>query len=271
MDRDMIATVEKVKHTEKAAGVVPFAVFEDVGKAYPVGILGRRRIQAVDHVGFDLRPGEVFGLLGPNRAGKTTLVKLLLSLCRADSGYIYRFGRPAAERRTLSRVGYMHENHAFPRYLSAKALLEYYGAMSLIPFETLRDRVPTLLQRFGLADRSHEPISNFSKGMVQRLGLAQALLTDPDLLVLDEPTEGLDLDGRQLLRAVMNEQRERGRSVLLVSHVLTEVEQICDRVTVLVGGQVAFVGPLTDLVHDPSTGEARSLEAVLQDLYKLPT
>jgi ABC-2 type transport system ATP-binding protein len=181
-----------------------------------------------------------------------------------------RLGRPVSDRRTLARVGYMHENHAFPRYLTAAALLEYYGAMSLIPYETVRDRVPRLLARVGLEDRSREPIFGFSKGMVQRLGLAQALINDPELLVLDEPTEGLDLDGRQLLRAVIDEERERGGSVLLVSHVLTEVEQLCDRVGVLVGGRLAFAGPLAELTHDPATGEARSLEHVLQDVYKMP-
>jgi len=267
----MIATAEKVHRTAAPAATAPFAAFEKVSKVYTVGLLGRRRVQAVDQVSFDIRPGEVFGLLGPNRAGKTTLVKILLSLCRSSSGIASRFGRPVADRGTLARVGYMHENHAFPRYLGAAALLEYYGAMSLLPYEEVRDRVPILLERVGLADRAHEPISIFSKGMVQRLGLAQALLTDPELLVLDEPTEGLDLDGRSLLRTAIGEQRERGRSVLLVSHVLSEVEQLCDRVAVLVGGRVAFVGPLAELTNNRATGESRSLEQVLRDVYKLPS
>src|SRR6516164_2873655 len=108
--------------------------FQEVTKFYPAGHLGRGLLPAVRQVSFQIQPGEVFGLLGPNRAGKTTLVKILLSLCRADSGSIERLGRPAADRRTLARVGYMHENHAFPRYLTAPALLEYYGAMSLTPY-----------------------------------------------------------------------------------------------------------------------------------------
>ncbi len=240
------------------------AEFEEVVKDYPVGALGRRKLRAVAGVSLTVEPGEVLGLLGPNRAGKTTLVKVLLSLCRATSGRVRRFGRPAAERGTLGRVGYLHENHAFPRYLNAAELLEYYGALSLRPYEEVRDRVPALLERVGLADRSREPIARFSKGMVQRLGLAQALVNDPDLLVLDEPTEGLDLDGRQLLREVVAEQRRQGRSVLLVSHSLSDVEQLCDRVAVLAAGRLRFVGPLAELTR----GGTRPLERALDEMYR---
>ena len=137
---------------------------------------------------FSINPGEVFGLLGPNRAGKTTLVKVLLSLCRPTQGRVNRLGRPAADRDTLSRVGYVHENHAFPGHLTATRLLEFYGSLTLVPCEDLGRRISVLLERVGLADRARESIARFSKGMVQRLGLAQALLNEPDLLVLDEPT-----------------------------------------------------------------------------------
>src|SRR5205085_7976318 len=122
----------------------------------------------------------IFGLLGPNRAGKTTLVKLLLSLAQATSGAILRLGEPVRDRRTLARVGYVHENHAFPRYLSAAGLLEFYGALTLLPGHTVMQRVPKLLERVGLADRSKDAVGTFSNGMIQRLGLAQALLNEPD-------------------------------------------------------------------------------------------
>src|SRR5437016_493685 len=125
--------------------------FENVSKFYPVGLLGRPQLPAVKDVTLRVEPGQVFGLLGPNRAGKTTLVKLLLSLCRATTGRILRFGRPAIERSTLRRVGYVHENQAFPRYLTATGLLHYYGAMSLVPAAGLTTRVPELLERVGLA------------------------------------------------------------------------------------------------------------------------
>jgi ABC-2 type transport system ATP-binding protein len=246
------------------AGPQPVVEFRNVSRTYRQGLRGT--LTAVSDVSLRVEPGEVFGLLGPNRAGKTTLVKMLLTLCRPTSGEVLRLGRPAADRATLATVGYMHENHAFPRYLGAAELLEYYGALSLVPHEVLRQRVGPLLERVGLADRSREPIARFSKGMVQRLGLAQALINAPSLLVLDEPAEGLDLDGRLLLREVMLEVRQRGGSVLLVSHVVHEVEQVCDRLAVLVGGRLVHVGTVESLTR-PAGQPARSLESALQTLY----
>src|SRR5260370_11743434 len=164
------------------------AEFIDVSKTYADLFFRRRNIRAVQNVSFRVEAGEVFGLLGPNRAGKTTLVKLLLSLCSPTSGQVLRLGKPINDRSTLARVGYVHENHAFPRYLSAAALLEYYGALSFVPYETLRQRVPHLLERFALADRADEPIARFSTGMLQRLGIAHALINEPDLLVPAQPT-----------------------------------------------------------------------------------
>lgn len=222
---------------------------------------------AVRGVSLAVPVGSSFALLGPNRAGKTTLVKLLLSLCSPTSGSIARFGLPIADRSTLARIGYMHENHAFPRYLSASELLHFYGGLSGIPTEQLSDRVETWLKRVGLADRRSEPIARFSKGMVQRLGLAQALLNHPDLLILDEPTEGLDLFGRNLLREVVREWKASGKTVLLVSHVLPEVEELCDRVAVLVAGQVVHSGPMNELLQD-AAGQQRPLEAALRPLYE---
>ena len=183
------------------------AAFVGVSKTYRNGLFGRRGIEALREVSLRIEPGEVFGLVGPNRAGKTTLVKLLLSLCQPTGGEVQRLGRPLSDRSTLGQVGYVHENHAFPRYLSAASLLEYYGALTLMPCERVRERVPKLLELVGLTDRSREPIARFSKGMIQRLGIAQALLNEPRLLVLDEPTEGLDLNGRRLLRDVVREVR----------------------------------------------------------------
>jgi ABC-2 type transport system ATP-binding protein len=245
----------------------PLAEFDNVIKDYPQGIFRRGMLRAVGGVSFAVRPGEVFGLLGPNRAGKTTLVKLLLSLARPTSGEVRRFGKPTTQRRTLGQIGYVHENQAFPRYLTATSLLEYYGALTLLPETEVRARVPRLLERVALADRSHEPITRFSKGMIQRLGIAQAMLNDPELLVLDEPSEGLDLTGRQLIRDLIDEERRRGHTVLLVSHLLSEVEQLCDRVAVLVGGQLKFLGPVAGLTTDPGTGETRSLEDALKEFY----
>jgi ABC-2 type transport system ATP-binding protein len=244
------------------------AEFADVSKTYRAPLRPARTIEALRGVSFGIEPGEVFALLGPNRAGKTTLLKILLGLCHTSSGRISRLGRPLSERSTLARVGYMHENQAFPRYLTAVSLLEFYGNLSGLSRSVLRVRVPALLERLGLADRAREPIARFSKGMVQRLALAQAMITEPELLILDEPMEGLDLSARLLLQEIVTEQRGAGKSVLVVSHALGEVAQVCDRLAVLVAGRLVYLGSLASLLRDPVTGNERSLEVALGPIYR---
>jgi ABC-2 type transport system ATP-binding protein len=243
--------------------IVSAVEFDNVSKSYQSGLLRRSTITAVQDVTLRIEPGEICALLGPNRAGKTTLIKLLLSLCRPTSGQVRRLGEPLSVRSTLARVGYVHENHAFPRYLSASGLLEFYGALTRVPYETVLDRVPKLLDLVGLADRGQEPIAQFSKGMIQRLGVAQALLNDPELLVLDEPTEGLDLAGRQMMRSIVRDLKQRGRTVVLISHVLSEVEQLCDHAAVLVTGRLVYSGTLDAL------RQSRPLEQALEALYNV--
>ncbi len=229
--------------------------------------VGRTRTisdRALDRVSFDINKGEVFGLLGPNRAGKTTLAKILLTLCKPTSGEVDRLGASIAERSTLSRVGYVHENPAFPRYLTAESTLAYYGALSGASTIAVAVRIPLLLERVGLADRAFDPITRFSKGMIARLNLAQALINEPDLLVLDEPGEGLDLPGRKLLREIIVDFRARGKTVLLISHQLGDVEALCDRIAVLIEGKLAALGPIADFV-----GRGEALENRLLDLYTM--
>jgi len=240
---------------------------KDTGKTYRRLVGAPRQIEALCGVSLSVAPGEVFALVGPNRAGKTTLVKLLLSLCKPTTGTICRWGQPVHDRSTLARIGYVHENQAFPRYLSASDLLRYYGTLTYLSDDVIQKRVPELLQRVGLARRSQEPIRNFSKGMVQRLALAQALINDPDLLVLDEPTEGLDLDGRQIVYDVVDDMRKRGKTILLVSHVLSDIELLCDRLGVLINGRFAYMGTLNEFRRDATTGQERSLADALKPYY----
>lgn len=240
------------------------AEFCEVTKLFPIRWWSRHSLRAVDGANLRIEPGQVLVLLGPNRAGKTTLVKMLLSLSKVTSGKVFRFGTPIADRGTLARIGYVHENHAFPRYLSARALLEYYGALSLLAESVVRQRSALLLEKVGLADRAEEPIAHFSKGMVQRLGLAQALMNDPDLLVLDEPSEGLDLNGRQMIFDVVAEQRRQGRTVLLITHVLADVERVADQIAVMVAGKIVFRGTLESVTH----GGKRTLEEAMKELYE---
>jgi ABC-2 type transport system ATP-binding protein len=240
------------------------AQFHGVSKQY--GRWPRRPVRALIDIELTIPAGQIFGLVGPNRAGKSTLVKLLLSLCQPTAGQITRLGRSWRDRGTLARVGYIHESQALPRYLTARGLLEYYGAVSGVPPKTLRQRCGQLLERVGLADRGHEPIVRFSKGMLQRLALAQALVNDPDLLVFDEPTEGMDLHARRLVDDAMMAHRAGGRSVLLVSHCLADVERLCDQVAVLRKGRLVFAGRLAELIR-PASDEL-SLETALEPLYR---
>lgn len=243
------------------------AEFHGVAKVYGGGLLGRP-VRAVEQVSFAIPAGEVFGLLGPNRAGKSTLVKLLLTICRPTDGRITRLGRPWSDRHTLSRIGYIHESQSLPRYLGARALLEYYGALAGITSRSVRRRSGELLERVGLADRSSEPIARYSKGMLQRLALAQALLNEPEVLVFDEPTEGMDLLARRLVYDAVREQRQRGKSVILVSHGLADVEQLCQSVAVMREGRLAFLGPLAELTREAEGRAPRSLEQALEPLYE---
>lgn len=242
------------------------AQFEAVSKRYG-GLLPRRGPQALDGISLAIGQGDVFGLVGPNRAGKSTLVKLLLSLCWPTSGRITRFGRPTSDRRTLARIGYIHESQALPRYWHAEGLLHYYGALSGMAGLTVRRRSGELLDRVGLADRRREPIGRFSKGMLQRLALAQALLNEPELLVFDEPTEGMDLLARRLVFEAIEQQRECGRTVLLISHSLPDIGRLCDRVAVLREGRLAFAGPVEQLRGHGEPDSHQSLEAALEPLY----
>jgi ABC-2 type transport system ATP-binding protein len=244
------------------------AEFVDVSKTYRAPLRAGRTVQALSGISFRIEPGEVFALLGPNRAGKTTLLKILLGLCHPSGGRVFRLGRPLSDRGALARIGYMHENQAFPRYLTAATLLEFYGDLGWIPAAILKTRIPALLDRVGLADRAREPIACFSTGMVQRLALAQALLAEPDLLVLDEPLEGLDLSGRALLHEIIAQQRGAGKTVLIVSHALGEVAEVCDRLAVLVKGRLAHLGSLASLLRDPDTGGQRSLTTALGPTYR---
>lgn len=216
----------------------------EVRKTYRPGLPWRPGVVAVDRVSLRLEPGLCLGLFGPNRSGKTTLLKMVLALTRPDSGRVERFGRPADERGSLARIGYVPEHPEFPDYLSAREVLEFYGTASGVSGPALRRRAAALLEQFGLADRAVEPIGRFSKGMVQRLALAQALINDPELLVLDEPTSGLDREARQAADAMLDWHRRAGRSALLVTHSTAELRRHCDRVAVLDRGRlVELVAP----------------------------
>ncbi|MBK9062872.1 MAG: ABC transporter ATP-binding protein [Acidobacteria bacterium] len=210
---------------------------------------GGRSIDALAGIDLAVQPGELFGLLGPNGAGKTTTVKILLGLTHATSGEASLLGLPASDPESRRRVGYLPEGHRFPGYLTARQTLSVFGRMSGVDHATLKARIPGLLERVKLADWIDVKVKKFSKGMTQRLGLASALVHDPEVLLLDEPTDGVDPVGRREIRDLLRAEAAKGRAVLLNSHLLSEIELTCDRVAVLRKGKVAAMGTVEELTR----------------------
>jgi ABC-2 type transport system ATP-binding protein len=213
---------------------------------------GTRRVAALDGIDLAVGPGEVFGLLGPNGAGKTTTVKILLGLTHPTAGSARLFGIPVAHPESRRRVGYLPEGHRFPGYLTARQTLSIFGRMSGMNRATVRLRIPDLLARVHLSEWADVKVKKFSKGMTQRLGLAAALVHDPDVLLLDEPTDGVDPVGRREIRDLLRAEAARGRAILLNSHLLSEIELTCDRIAVLRRGRVAAQGRIADLTAQGS-------------------
>jgi len=213
---------------------------------------GTRRVNALDGIDLSVGAGEVFGLLGPNGAGKTTTVKILLGLTRPTAGGARLFGIPVSDPESRRRVGYLPEGHRFPGYLTARQTLSIFGRMSGMARSAVAARVPDLLARVRLSDWADVKVKKFSKGMTQRLGLAAALVHDPDVLLLDEPTDGVDPVGRREIRDLLRDEAARGRAILLNSHLLSEIELTCDRVAVLRRGRVAAQGRIADLTAQGS-------------------
>ena len=206
-----------------------------------------RSVAALDGLDLRVEPGEVFGLLGPNGAGKTTTVKILLGLTHPSAGEARLFGRPSSDPESRRRVGYLPEGHRFPGYLTARQTLSIFGRMSGMDRAALDRRAPALLERVRLSDWADVRVKKFSKGMTQRLGLAAALVHDPDVLLLDEPTDGVDPVGRREIRDLLQEEAARGKAILLNSHLLSEIERMCSRVAVLRAGRLAAEGSIEEL------------------------
>ncbi len=193
---------------------------------------------AVRDLTLQVERGEAFGFLGPNGAGKSTSIKMLLGLVKPTSGRALLLGQPAGSRDVRARIGFLPEHFRFYDWLTAPELLMLHGRLCGIADPVLRQRIPKLLERVGLAAQNTKPIRSYSKGMMQRVGLAQAMVNEPDILFLDEPASGLDPAGRRLVREIVREQRDRGATVFLNSHLLGDVEQSCDRVAFIRNGEV---------------------------------
>lgn len=213
----------------------------EVGKIY------KGKIHALKGIQMRVRQGEVFGLLGPNGAGKSTLVKILMTVISPTQCEGTMLGEPVGSKRVLRRIGYLPEHHRFPNYLTGSQVLDFYAALNEVPRATRRRRIPELLELVGMQDWGSTRVSKYSKGMRQRVGIAQSLMNDPDIVLLDEPTDGVDPVGRRDIREILAELKRRGKTVFLNSHLLSELEMVCDRVSILVHGEVARQGTIDDL------------------------
>src|SRR5262245_6044114 len=219
----------------------------ELSKDYHIGFWRPRPYRALDRLSIEVAPGEVFGFLGPNGAGKTTTLKLLMQLVFPTSGAAEILGRPVGDVRVRQRIGYLPENPYFYDHLTAEELLDYYGRLFDMSSADRRKRVPATLDRVGLGAERRLALRKFSKGMLQRVGIAQALLNDPEVLFLDEPMSGLDPLGRRDVRALMLELRDQGRTIFFSSHILSDAEALCSQVAIVAKGRLAASGRLGDL------------------------
>jgi ABC-2 type transport system ATP-binding protein len=224
------------------------------------GHLGIGSTVAVDGLDLTVQPGEIFGLLGPNGAGKTTTLKLMLGLLEPDSGEALLFGRPPRDVAARARLGFLPENPYFYDYLTPVEFLDLYARLHGVPAAERRDRIHAAIRRVGLAGREKTALRKFSKGMIQRLGLAQAIQHDPELVILDEPMSGLDPVGRREVRDLILGLRAAGRTVFFSSHILQDAEMVCDRVAIMFRGRLREIGRLDDLV----SRDARWIEVAVR-------
>lgn len=222
--------------------------------------LSKRRVVALEGLDLTLSDGQIFGLLGPNGAGKSTTIKLLLNIIQPTQGSAHLFGHPPSSVEARRLVGYLPENPAPYEYLTGQEFVEYAGRLSGLTGSALKRRVDAVIEQVQMGQARGLQIRRYSKGMIQRISLAQALVAEPRVLILDEPTSGLDVLGRQLIRDIILAERKRGTTVLFCSHIIPDVEALCDRVAVLIGGKLVREGAVSDLLR----GETNEVELVIE-------
>jgi ABC-2 type transport system ATP-binding protein len=223
---------------------------------------GRKKVTAVKSLSLDVRKGEVFGLLGPNGSGKTTTLKLLLGLLFPTEGSIKVLGKPASDVDKNERIGYLPEESYLYRFLNAEETLDFYGRLFDMPSSVRKKRAKELIERVGLKDSRKRALKEYSKGMTRRIGLAQALINDPDLILLDEPTSGLDPIGTRDMKDLILDLKDQGKTVVMCSHLLADVQDVCDRIAILYSGDLKVMGDVDDLLK--SQGETQLLTSQLE-------
>lgn len=230
----------------------PWAIdLTNVEKLYAGSLFRKRtRVHALRGIDMRVREGEIFGLLGPNGAGKSTLVKILMTVIRPTRAEGTMLGEPIGHKPTLAKVGYLPEHHRFPEYLTGRQVVDFYAALSGVSVDDRKRTTPALLDLVGMSQWANTRVRGYSKGMRQRIGIAQALAAHPRIVVLDEPTDGVDPVGRKDIREMLLRIKERGTTVFLNSHLLSELELVCDRVAILVQGKVSSQGTIEELTVD---------------------
>ncbi|MBM4320276.1 MAG: ABC transporter ATP-binding protein [Deltaproteobacteria bacterium] len=230
-----------------------------LSKSYRMGLFHHRRVQAVHNLDLEVRRGEIFGFVGPNGAGKTTVIKMLVGLLKPSSGQARILGRALPDREVQRKIGFCPEIANFYAYLTGLELMELHARLLGMPSARRKQRIHELVERVGMSSRADLPLRKFSKGMVQRIGLAQALLGEPELLVLDEPMSGLDPIGRRDVREIILEERRKGTTIFFSSHILSDVEQLCDRAGICIAGTLRATGRLGEIRQE----RLRAMEIVL--------
>jgi ABC-2 type transport system ATP-binding protein len=237
--------------TVLASSPTPYIVEAcNLSKTYRTGFWLNQKVQSLRHLSVTVHQGETFGLLGPNGAGKTTLLKILLGVIRPSTGRATLLGQPIGDRQTKQRVGYLPENAYFYDFLTAWEFLEFVASLFQIPRPSQKKRISELLDLVGLAQRTAQKkqLRQYSKGMLQRVGMAQALINDPEVVFLDEPMSGLDPLGRYQVREIILALKSQGKTIFFNSHILADVEKICDRIAILANGELLCVGSLEEIL-----------------------
>jgi len=233
---------------------------------------GRPKVIAVEDLNLKIRYNEIYGFLGPNGSGKTTTIKMLLELLYPTRGAAFVLGGKVSDPKISARIGYLPEESYLYRYLTARETLDFYGRIFGLPADIRKARIETLLEMVGLSGMGNRPIGTFSKGMARRIGLAQALINDPDLLILDEPTSGMDPMGTRQMKDLFIELARRGKTILLCSHLLADVEDVCDRIGILYGGRMQVEGTVRQLLQQSDETQIRTgrlSEAAIEQIRRI--
>ena len=262
-------------HITTKAQTTPVVQTWELGKTYRTGFWLNQKVTSLNSCSLTVYQGETFGLLGPNGAGKTTILKTLLGIIRPTKGRGVLLGRPIGDRAVKQRIGYLPENAYFYDYLTAQEFLEFAAGLFQLSPSVRQKRINELLDLVGLARSTarKKQLRQYSKGMLQRVGMAQALINDPEVVFLDEPMSGLDPIGRYQVREIILSLKQQGKTIFFNSHVLADVEQICDRIALLAGGNLICVGSLDEILGTANTyrvvvkgGNAEALHPWLDDL-----